>query len=86
MFLRKWWRGSGGAKGADGLVKLPKVRGLERGDAVRIIAGSFAGHLAIFEGMSNEARVCVLLEFLGRKTRMTLGRGDVEAVTAPVVM
>lgn len=73
-------------EGADGLVKLPKVRGLERGDAVRILRGSFMGHLAIYDGMSGDARVCVLLEFLGRKTRMTMGRGDVEAVTAPVVI
>jgi transcriptional antiterminator RfaH len=73
-------------EGGDGLVRLPKVRGLERGDAVRIVAGSFAGHLAIYDGMSGEARVCVLLELLGRKTRMSLGRGDVEAVTTPVVV
>lgn len=73
-------------EGGDGLVRLPKIRGLERGDAVRILKGSFAGHLAIFDGMSGEARVSVLLEFLGRKTRMSLGRGDVEAVTTPVVI
>ena len=72
-------------EGSDGLVKLPRVRGLERGDAVRIVKGSFAGHLAIYEGMSGEARVCVLLELLGRKTRMSLERGDVEAVTTPLV-
>jgi transcription antitermination factor NusG len=73
-------------EGGDGLVRLPKIRGLERGDPVRILKGSFAGHLAIYDGMSGEMRVCVLLEFLGRKTRMSLGRGDVEAVTTAVVV
>ena len=73
-------------EGSDGLVKLPKVRGLERGDAVRIVGGSFAGHLAIYEGQSGEARVCVLLELLGRKTRMSLGRSDIEVVTTSVLL
>jgi transcriptional antiterminator RfaH len=67
-------------EGSDGLVKLPKVRGLERGDRVRIIRGSFADRLAIFEGMNGDARVSVLLELMGRSVPVTLGRGDVIAV------
>ena len=67
-------------EGADGLVKLPRVRGLERGDQVRILRGSFSGHLAIYEGMSGEARVCVLLELMGRKCAVSLRRGDVEVM------
>lgn len=65
-------------EGADGLVKLPRARGeLESGDAVRIVRGSFAGHLAIFEGMNGATRVCVLLDLLGRKVPVSLGRDDV---------
>lgn len=71
-------------EGSDGLVRLPKARGLMRGDAVRIVGGSFAGHLAIYEGMSGDARVCVLLEMLGRRVPVSLGRGDVVAMTTEV--
>lgn len=64
-------------EGSDGLVKLPKVRGLMRGDRVRIVRGSFEGHLGIFEGMSGDARVCVLLELLGRSVPVSLGCADI---------
>ena len=67
-------------EGADGLVRLPRVRGLQRGDAVRIVGGSFVGQLGLYEGMSGDARVCVLLELMGRKVPVSLGRADVVAV------
>lgn len=67
-------------EGSDGLVKLPKARGLMRGDAVRIVRGSFSGHLGLYEGMDGSARVCVLLEMMGARVPVTLGRGDIETV------
>lgn len=73
-------------EGADGFVKLPKARGLMRGDRVRIVRGSFEGQLGIYEGMSGDARVCVLLELLGRSVPVTLGRGDVMATSTEVVL
>lgn len=73
-------------EGADGLVKLPKVRGLLKGDAVRIVRGSFAGQLGLYEGMSGDARVCVLLEMLGRRVPVSLERADVMAVNAEVTL
>jgi transcriptional antiterminator RfaH len=71
-------------EGEDGLVKLPRVRGLQSGDAVRIVRGALAGHLAIYEGMSGDARVSVLLDMLGRRVPVSLERGDVEAVATPL--
>jgi transcription antitermination factor NusG len=73
-------------EGEDGLVKLPKNRGLMRGDAVRIVRGSFEGHLGLYEGMSGDARVCVLLELLGRSVPVSLERADVVAVNAEVTL
>jgi transcription antitermination factor NusG len=67
-------------EGSDGLVKLPKVRGMERGDQVRIVRGSFEGHIGLYEGMSGEARVCVLLELMGRAVPVVMARGDVAAI------
>ena len=48
--------------------------GLQRGDAVKIVAGPFAGYEAIFDGrLSGSERVRVLLSLLGsRRERMPL--------------
>ena len=43
--------------------ELPKPRGLRSGDQVRIIRGTFRGHLALYAGMSGRERVAVLLSF-----------------------
>jgi transcriptional antiterminator RfaH len=64
----------------DGLVRLPKPRGLVIGDRVRVIRGMFADHLAIFDGQSGRDRVWILLEFLGRQTRAEIRRGDFRAI------
>jgi transcriptional antiterminator RfaH len=44
----------------NGAVELPK-RALRRGDRVKILAGPFCGHLAIFADISAHERVAVLL-------------------------
>jgi transcriptional antiterminator RfaH len=67
----------------DGLIELPKPRGLQRGDGVRIIGGPFTGHLAIFAGMKPRERVEVLLALLGGERAVTLGRRDIETGAAP---
>jgi transcription antitermination factor NusG len=60
---------------------LPKRR-LHYGDRVKILAGPFKGHLAIYAGMSPRERVAVLLQILGGPQRVTLAERDVEAVTS----
>lgn len=62
----------------DGFVALPKPH--NQGDTVRVTKGAFAGHLAIYQGMTSREREQVLLEFLGRKVRLDLDRADIEAV------
>jgi transcription antitermination factor NusG len=66
----------------QGLVKLPKPRGLVRGDAVRITRGSFEGQLAVFQGMVGAARISVLLDLMGRKVPVKIATRDVEPVSA----
>lgn len=66
-----------------GLVELPPPPPpprFRRGDKVRIVAGNFQGHFAIFEGMSPPERICVLLNLLGRSVRAELPAADVERV------
>jgi transcriptional antiterminator RfaH len=64
----------------NGYVVLPKVRGLERGDKVKITAGPFANQLALFDGMKGSERVLVLLALLGSVQRVELRRCDIERV------
>jgi transcriptional antiterminator RfaH len=45
---------------------------LNVGDRVRILDGAFADRLGIFETMTDEARVTVLLDLLGRHVRIDL--------------
>jgi transcription antitermination factor NusG len=61
----------------DGFVELPKARGLQRGDKLRVIHGALEGQLAIFEGMRPRERVEVLLTLLGTQRRVELARADV---------
>jgi transcriptional antiterminator RfaH len=63
----------------NGAIELSK-RGLKPGDSVRLLAGPFQGHLAIFAGMSGLERVAVLLRLLGGQHRVTLARRDIEIV------
>ena len=56
------------------MILLPKVRGLERGDQVKILSGPFQNHLALFDGMKGPERVMVLLALLGSVQRVELAR------------
>lgn len=66
----------------NGLVRLPKpvpkprVLPFRLGQAVRVVAGSFCGFEAIFDGMSARERELVLLDMLGRKVRVELAPGE----------
>ena len=62
----------------NGLIELPPLPSLQRGDQVKIVRGAFAGQLALFEGMRPHERVAVLLTLLGR---VELPKGDVVGVS-----
>ena len=47
---------------------------------MRILRGPFREQVAIYAGMKAHERVDVLLSLLGGEHRVTLPRGDVEAV------
>jgi transcriptional antiterminator RfaH len=65
----------------NGLIRLPTTPGLRRGDRVRITAGPFENHLAIYEGMKGSERVAVLLAMLGSVQRVELARCDIARLT-----
>lgn len=55
-----------------GMIKLGRPAHIAVGERVRILAGSFVGSLGFFEGMADRDRVAILLDFLGRKVRVSL--------------
>jgi transcriptional antiterminator RfaH len=61
-----------------GFVRLPR-RSFARGEKVRIVKGVFSPCLGLFEGMTDNERVTVLLDLLGRKVRVIM---DVDAIAA----
>ena len=61
---------------------LPKPRGLQRGDRVRISAGAFTGHLGLYDGQRPHERVSVLLSLLGGQTRVEMAKRDVSPARA----
>jgi transcriptional antiterminator RfaH len=59
------------ARELDGLVVLDaSPPRFVRGDAVRIGEGPFAGHRAIFDGMTGLERCCALFSLCGRQVRV----------------
>jgi transcriptional antiterminator RfaH len=64
----------------DGLIELPRPPGLRPGDRVRITAGAFCGHLALYQGQTAHARVAVLLRLLGGIQRTELPANAIAAV------
>ena len=60
----------------NGIVKLP-TRQFRKGQKVRIIGGSFKGHIGLYEGMSGKDRQRILLELLGQSVPIELSGKDI---------
>ena len=60
-----------------GLHKLRAAEWFKRGDTVRIASGSLSGLEGIFESEDGNQRVTVLLNLLGRETRIQIDAGCV---------
>jgi transcriptional antiterminator RfaH len=63
----------------SGFIQLDNRPNFRVGDKIRILEGAFYDCLGIYDGMSDTARVGVLLDLLGRKVRVVL---DAEAIAA----
>lgn len=53
---------------------------LRTGDRVRIVEGALAGYEGIFHARTSKERVVILLEVVGKATRVQLPLGQIEAV------
>jgi transcriptional antiterminator RfaH len=63
----------------NGFIRLPAKPSYMPGDKVRVEEGVFRSSFGLFDGMTSEERIVVLLDLLGRKVRVTL---DAEFVSA----
>lgn len=64
---------------AHGWVLLGTAADLAAGTSVRILEGAFADHLGLYEGITDDSRVAILLELLGRQVRVHLPSESVVA-------
>jgi transcriptional antiterminator RfaH len=70
-------------KERDGIVRLPRKRVLQIGDKVEIVAGYLKGHFALYDGMASHERERVLIELLGRQTRVEIPRLHMRQMPLP---
>jgi transcription antitermination factor NusG len=62
----------------NGFVKLPMPdRRLKPGQKVRIVSGSFAGQIGLYQGQTSRDRERVLLELLGQAVPVELPGKDI---------
>jgi transcriptional antiterminator RfaH len=68
-----------GREADDGLICFPPPATFAHGDAVRVANGPLESCLGFFESITDSERVAVLLDILGRKTRVILHPSSVAA-------
>lgn len=63
----------------DGVVPIECVSTFTKGESLRVVDGAFKDQVAVFQRMDDKQRVQLLLNFLGRDTRITVPVCAVEA-------
>lgn len=63
----------------NGFVQLARSPKFEAGAKVRLGEGSFAGRVAVYEGMTNHERCSVLMDMLGRQVRTEISERSLVA-------
>lgn len=63
----------------DGVIDLSLLQSLSPGDTIKIADGAFADRTGIFQCRSDNDRVVVLLNLLGRQTTVKINRSNVIA-------
>ena len=59
-----------GREDEDGLIRLDHPASFRRGEALRIVEGALSDQIGLFECLSDDQRVFLLLDLLGRKVRV----------------
>jgi transcriptional antiterminator RfaH len=61
-----------GREDDSGFVRLDQRPKLAPGEKVRVLAGVFAENLGLYDGLADRDRVAILLDFFGRKVRVSI--------------
>lgn len=62
----------------DGILQPPGPEAYEVGEAVRVTAGPLAGQVSRIVALAPEDRIWMLLDLMGRETRVAVKRSDVK--------
>ena len=65
----------------DNIGKVMPLESFEAGQLVEMHSGLFGSFIASVEQMASDARVWVLLDFMGKKTRVQVSRQQIQAVS-----
>ena len=65
---------------AQGLVRIDPGLGLSEGQGVRIAEGPLADLEGVFLEIDDQSRVAILLSLMGRRVRVQVDAGNVEAI------
>ena len=68
----------------DNVGKVVPVQSFEAGQSVKMHSGPFANFIATVEQMASDARVWVLLDFMGKATRIQVDQQLIQAVSPTV--
>jgi len=68
----------------DSVGKVVPLENFEAGQSVQMHSGPFESFIATVEQMASDARVCVLLDFMGKATRVQVDRQQIQAVSPMV--
>ena len=67
----------------DSVGKVVPLEDFEAGQSVEMHSGPFANFIATVEQMASNARVWVLLDFMGKANRIQVDRQQIQAVSPP---
>jgi transcriptional antiterminator RfaH len=70
---------SGVREGAGGFVRVDRSPKFRADEKIRVVDGTFAHCLGLYEGMKDRDRIAILLDLLGRKVRGTVDGQNVAA-------
>ena len=61
-----------------GFVELSEVDHLRKGDRVRVVEGAFCDQVGLFDHVSDEQRIIILLDLMGRSVRTRVAATNIE--------
>ena len=65
----------------DSVGKVVPLENFEAGQSVQMHSGPFESFIATVEQMTSDARVWVLLDFMGKETRVQVDQQQIQAVS-----